>query len=83
MTPAGAFLTGQIPPSASPVQEILYPERRSGGPDLHRHHRPDQGGGHLSARQEHQAGHLRLPVHSERDPDVPAQDLIAKARALL
>ena len=29
-------------------QEILYPERRSGGPDLHRHHRPHQG--HLQLR---------------------------------
>ena len=28
-------------------------------------HRADQGGGHLSAGQEHQAGHLCLPVHRE------------------
>ena len=44
------------------------------GPDLHRHHRAHQGGGHLPDGQEHQAGHLRLPVHRERDPDVPAEN---------
>lgn len=35
----------------------------------------DQGGKHLYARAEHQAGHLRQPVHRQRDPDVPAQKL--------
>ena len=33
------------------------------GFDLHRHHRPHQGGEHLPERQKHQAGHLCQPVH--------------------
>ena len=32
------------------IKKVLYPGQQPGGPDLHRHHRPDQGGEHLSAR---------------------------------
>ena len=45
----------------------------SGGPHLHRHHWLNQGGEHLLAGEEHQAGHLRFPLHRKRNPDVPAQ----------
>ena len=37
------LLTGRIPPFASPVQKILHPKRRPGGPDLHRHNWAHQG----------------------------------------
>ena len=39
----------------------------------HRHAGTHQGGEHLPLRQEHQAGHLRLPLHRERDPHVLPQ----------
>ena len=35
----------------------------------------DQGGKHLHPCPQHQAGHLRQPLHRQRDPDVPAQKL--------
>ena len=69
----GSFLTGKILPSASPVQKILHPERRPGGPDLHRHHRPHQGDHQLRPRQGRPPGHLRRPVHRKRDPHVLPQ----------
>ena len=49
----------------------------AGGPHLHRHHRADQGGGHLRRGKEDQDGHLRQPLHRKRNPDVFAQDLQA------
>ena len=42
--------------------------------DLHRHHRAHQGREYLHTRAEHQAGHLRQPLHRQRDFDVLAQE---------
>ncbi len=43
------------------------------GHDQHWHHRAHQGGEHLPGGAQHQAGHIRQPLHRQRDPDVPAQ----------
>ena len=59
----GSFLTGEIPPSASHVQKVLHPERRSGRPDLHRDHRAHQGDFQLQAGEERSPGHLCCQVY--------------------
>ena len=49
-------------PQASPLQEILHTDLRSGGPDLHRHHRAHQGNHHIRYFQRRPAGYLCGPL---------------------
>ena len=45
------------------AKKIRKPRRQCGGFDLHWHHWAHQGGEHLPGGAQHQAGHLRQPVH--------------------
>ena len=44
-------------------QEVLHADGRSGGSDLHRHHRADQSGEHVPPRQGHPPRHLCKQVY--------------------
>ena len=56
-------------------KKVRKQRRARRGLGKHWHHRADQGGKHLHPCPQHQACHLRQPLHRQRDPDVPAQKL--------